>query len=283
MRMVWAVTWCGLGLLAPGWGLTQEGEIARPAGEPAAVHPILAALDTDSDGVISARELRAAAKALQALDRNDDGELTADEYQGVPVGDAAGGGAAAAVHPLVAVLDADSDGTISARELRSAARALKQLDRNDDGQITPDELVAGVLPGALDGGAARGDRAGRGGRAGRPGGAGAGGAGAGGGFGGPGPGVAGGLGGQMGVPRGIGGGAVGGGGGFSQPPGAGLPPQLSKLMGFDQNRDGRVTLDEMPASLRGLFKMLDLNGDGGIDARELRLALRNPALRGNGG
>jgi Ca2+-binding EF-hand superfamily protein len=82
----------------------------------------------------------------------------------------------------------------------------------------------------------------------------------------------------------VGGGGVGAGGvaggGFSRPPGAGLPPQISKLMGFDQNKDGRVTADELPENMRGLIKLLDLNGDGAVDLRELRHALRNPAARG---
>jgi len=43
--------------------------------------PLVTALDTDHDNVLSASEVSAAAKALLTLDRNGDGQLTADEIQ----------------------------------------------------------------------------------------------------------------------------------------------------------------------------------------------------------
>ena len=43
-------------------------------------------------------------------------------------------------HPVVAVLDADRDGMISAEEIGNAAAALQSLDTNGDGNLTPDEL-----------------------------------------------------------------------------------------------------------------------------------------------
>lgn len=42
--------------------------------------------------------------------------------------------------PLMAALDADGDGVISARELDNAAAALKTLDKNNDGKLTEEEL-----------------------------------------------------------------------------------------------------------------------------------------------
>lgn len=44
------------------------------------------------------------------------------------------------VNPLMAVLDADKNGTLSAAEIAAAATALKTLDKNNDGAIQPDEL-----------------------------------------------------------------------------------------------------------------------------------------------
>ncbi len=44
------------------------------------------------------------------------------------------------VPPLHAALDADADGVISAAEMQNAANALKGLDQNGDGELTPDEL-----------------------------------------------------------------------------------------------------------------------------------------------
>jgi Ca2+-binding EF-hand superfamily protein len=42
--------------------------------------------------------------------------------------------------PIAAALDADHDGSLSAVELRSAASALKALDRNADGRLTLEEV-----------------------------------------------------------------------------------------------------------------------------------------------
>jgi len=44
-------------------------------------------------------------------------------------------------HPVLAALDADHDGEISAWEIQHAAAALKNLDRNHDGYLTADELI----------------------------------------------------------------------------------------------------------------------------------------------
>ncbi|HEV7405217.1 MAG TPA: hypothetical protein VGO11_19895 [Chthoniobacteraceae bacterium] len=43
------------------------------------VPPLIAALDTNHDGVIDASEIANASKALLTLDKNGDGKLTADE------------------------------------------------------------------------------------------------------------------------------------------------------------------------------------------------------------
>jgi hypothetical protein len=48
------------------------------------VSPIIAALDTDGDGVISAEEIANAAASLRKLDKNGDGQLTPDEYRPKP-------------------------------------------------------------------------------------------------------------------------------------------------------------------------------------------------------
>lgn len=42
--------------------------------------------------------------------------------------------------PLMEVLDANHDGVIDATEIANASAALKALDKNGDGQLTPDEL-----------------------------------------------------------------------------------------------------------------------------------------------
>jgi hypothetical protein len=41
--------------------------------------------------------------------------------------------------PLMAALDTDKDGTLSADEIANASESLKKLDKNGDGKLTPDE------------------------------------------------------------------------------------------------------------------------------------------------
>ena len=43
--------------------------------------------------------------------------------------------------PIVAALDANHDGVIDAQEIANASAALKSLDRNGDGILTPDEFM----------------------------------------------------------------------------------------------------------------------------------------------
>ncbi len=53
--------------------------------------------------------------------------------------------------PLVAALDADHDGVISAEEIVRAPAALASLDENGDGQLTVDEIrPEGGRPGKRD-------------------------------------------------------------------------------------------------------------------------------------
>ncbi len=56
--------------------------------------------------------------------------------------------------PIMMVLDADQDGTISAEEIDMAVVALKKLDKNKDGKLTMDELMPsfeGMGPGGPGG------------------------------------------------------------------------------------------------------------------------------------
>ena len=42
--------------------------------------------------------------------------------------------------PLMFIFDANKDGVIDATEIENASAALKKLDTNSDGKLTPDEL-----------------------------------------------------------------------------------------------------------------------------------------------
>ncbi len=154
---------------APGTPSVAGGGMTNAPGGPRPIpprSPIIAALDANHDGVIDAQEIANAPAALKSLDQNNDGQLTRDEYMPPPGGPRRGGppgagrgprgrgfggpleGAAAdgaqpaqlpPGPPIVAALDANHDGVIDAQEIANAPAALKTLDRNNDGQLTPDE------------------------------------------------------------------------------------------------------------------------------------------------
>jgi len=65
-----------------------------------------------------------------------------------------GGGHHRMRHPPIAIigaLDANHDGVIDADEIANAVEALKKLDKNGDGKLTPDEFL-GAPPGGPGGG-----------------------------------------------------------------------------------------------------------------------------------
>lgn len=67
----------------PRGGRFEPGQEGRPGpGGP----PIIAALDLDHDGEISAAEIRRASESLRTLDRNKDGKLSPDELRPRPMG-----------------------------------------------------------------------------------------------------------------------------------------------------------------------------------------------------
>jgi hypothetical protein len=181
----------------------KDGAKGPKQGERRPAPPLVAALDTDKDGTISAAEIDNAPESLKTLDKNHDGKITMEELrpprpegdgqkgpgdknqrgpggdgqggkggprdgggerkgprdggkgpgqdggaagkqgdapdgQGGPQGGRQGGGKRP-VPPLISVLDADGDGVISADEIAGAAVSLRKLDKNGDGQLTPEE------------------------------------------------------------------------------------------------------------------------------------------------
>jgi hypothetical protein len=112
---------------------------------------IVAALDTDRNGVLSAAEIANAPTVLKALDANDDGVLSPTELRGVALARPANHATSSAAHSgranryassfnVVFTLDANHDGDIQTMEIVNAVSSLKTLDRNGDGELTPDEL-----------------------------------------------------------------------------------------------------------------------------------------------
>ncbi|HEX7862160.1 MAG TPA: hypothetical protein VF773_17630 [Verrucomicrobiae bacterium] len=192
------ITLLALGIALPVVNLqAQDAATERPSREgregrgPRGDRPIpgiFGALDANNDRKLDKTEIAGATDALKKLDKDSDGKLTAAELRGgmgrgprpdgdAPQGDrpnrgprndseeragqrpqgdrpAVGGGG-----PFVAALDANKDGSLDADELKGAPAALGKLDKNSDGEVTMEEL--GVVRGRIG--------QGRGGEGGQPG------------------------------------------------------------------------------------------------------------------
>jgi Ca2+-binding EF-hand superfamily protein len=103
---------------------------------------VLAALDSDHNGEISAEEIRNSAQSLRRLDINGDGVLSPPEVMPHQ--------AAAWAAVLFGQLDIDHDGRISAIESeREQSASLREIimsaDRNHDGFTTMTELTDELL------------------------------------------------------------------------------------------------------------------------------------------
>jgi hypothetical protein len=105
----------------------------------------LRALDANGDAALDVFEIAAAPGALSTLDRDRDGRLTPEEagFHGA----SADPGvidrrrmAFMSAHPVLAALDADRSGDLSSGEITGSAAALRGLDRNGDGALSPFEV-----------------------------------------------------------------------------------------------------------------------------------------------
>ncbi len=117
---------------------------------------VLDVLDANQDRDISAWEIVTASSALKKLDLDGDGRLSAEEC-GFTLGGKLSPEPDPAfvrrarlefmrLNPVLATLDADHNGDISADEIKNSSVALRALDKNHDGILTPAE----VLPEAVD-------------------------------------------------------------------------------------------------------------------------------------
>ncbi|MAI33623.1 MAG: hypothetical protein CMM07_18380 [Rhodopirellula sp.] len=154
--------------------------------------------------------------------------------------------------PVLVALDVNRDGEISATEIENAAKALKTLDKNKDGKLTADELQP-AMGGRGGGSRGAGNRAG-----GTRGGAERG----------PEDRVA-----PNGVPE----------RGFQRGgPGGGAMNAASRLMGFDENKDGKISKAELPERMQPLMLRIDRDNDGFLSKQELE-SIGGAGGRGPGG
>ena len=158
-----------------GFGGAQSGGRSGFGGPSA----VLAILDADGDGQLSADEIDLAVVSLKKLDKNKDGKLDSSELaspgpegRGPVMGGGPGGGFGGGNMSefMLQRFDADKDGKLSGDEIPERMREnLEAVDTNKDKSIDKAELdaMANRFPGGGPGGPA-GGRAGFGG--GRPGG-----------------------------------------------------------------------------------------------------------------
>jgi Ca2+-binding EF-hand superfamily protein len=148
--------------------------------------PVIASIDANGDGIISADEMEKATIALKSLDKNKDGQLTEDEMRpefGGPNGGGPGrrdreehegarGEQAESVVSRLMAMDKNVDGKLSESELSGRFQSiLAKADTNKDGFATKAELEAMATADAKANGATGGREGGReGGRGGREGG-----------------------------------------------------------------------------------------------------------------
>ncbi len=122
----------------------------RPGGPPPfGFNPIIAALDANRDGELSADEIENAAAALKKLDKNGDGKITREELrpqfgrppQGRPEGAGGGRFTPEAFVERVMQNDKNKDGKLTKDEIpERAARFLERFDTNKDGVIEKSEI-----------------------------------------------------------------------------------------------------------------------------------------------
>jgi Ca2+-binding EF-hand superfamily protein len=158
-----------IGMKRPGFGLIKlnrdafEGkpliaaEIAKDEDDPlrpflrsySRIVHVLAALDADGDFVISPAEMANAPAALRKLDLDHDGKLSAEECGFLPPGDFVGPASQLSGYRhdfmrenrVLAALDTNRDGVISADEIANSAVALESLDIDRNGSLSPYELL----------------------------------------------------------------------------------------------------------------------------------------------
>lgn len=106
------------------------------------VNPLMAALDTNKDGDLSAEEIEQAAKALLLLDKNKDGKIVASELRPAPT--------PVIIPPAEIVerlmeFDRNSDGKLTIDELPGRLKSIgKEIDTDKDGVLSQTELTTYV-------------------------------------------------------------------------------------------------------------------------------------------
>ena len=137
----------------------EEGEGQGRGNDVEEMVKMLMAFDANADGKLTRDELPARFQGIfDRGDENKDGFLTPDEIRKVASAQAGPPERAGReehgegrrrefnfirMDPILAAVDANGDGILSADEIRSAASAIRKLDKDGDGKVTRDEANAG--------------------------------------------------------------------------------------------------------------------------------------------
>ena len=119
----------------------QDGKLTKQE-LPERMQGIFARGDANKDGILTREELQKMAATQAAPAENSRGGDDHGERGGEREGGREGGprGGMMRMMPLLSALDENSDGTISVVEMNNSSVSLKKLDKNNDGQLTEDEV-----------------------------------------------------------------------------------------------------------------------------------------------
>jgi hypothetical protein len=200
----------------------KQAAPAKPAWNPYSTlqqYKIVAAIDEDLNGMITAKEWESSVERILKLDTNGDGKLVSEEFlkEGEIAKSVLGFG-------VVKGLDVDQDGSLSAEEIKGAVEVLKKLDSNKSGKLEPNEYSM-KSPMSMGGGS---------------------------------------------------GGGAGGGGGRQMP----SPEEFMKSN--DKNSDGKVEKSELAGPAANFFDRMDENKDGGITLEEVKASRERMRQQGGG-
>jgi Ca2+-binding EF-hand superfamily protein len=211
-------------------------------------NPMFAALDADSDGVITTKELRKAIARLKTLDTDNDGNITLAEASppvppGGPMAGGWQGGQPGDQNQMIDRImqsDKNGDGKLTAEEIPGpmAQQMIQNGDKDGDGALSKDELTQGMQ--------AMQNR-----------------------FGNMPFGFQGGPGNFPGGPGAFQGGAVGN----------NERQMMGEWLQWDRNGDGKLSSNEVPPQAAAMLRGGDQNNDNMIDPAELRLLIERNGER----
>ena len=122
-----------------GFDANGDGKLSRSE-LPDRFQGIFDRADENHDGFLTREEIRkvAAAQAATGVDAGRDGRPEGGRGRGP------GDMNPIRMDPILAAIDVDGDGVLSAEEIRNAPAAIRKLDKDGDGKVNREEAMAGM-------------------------------------------------------------------------------------------------------------------------------------------